>query len=119
LLPACGFRSAFNKLESSEWKANLDNAVLNKLHDINPTLDVSPFLSLSNRHDQTVLLRCQNGQTKNTLSYLLMNDNAPFCVACNENFTVKHFLLECLDFSQARNILYCVNLLKELFNIIP
>jgi hypothetical protein len=93
LLPACEFRPAINKLVSSEWKANLDKAVFNKLHDI----DVSPSLSLSNRRDQTVLLRYRIGHNKITHSYLLTNDNAPFCVACN--FTVKHFLLECHDFS--------------------
>jgi hypothetical protein len=48
-----------------------------------------------------------------------MNDNVPFCVACNETFTVKHSLLECHEFSQARNRFYCVNSLKELFNTIP
>jgi hypothetical protein len=85
---------------------------------INPSLDVSPFLSLSNRHDQIVLLQCRIGHTKITHSYLLMNDNAPFCVACNGNFTVQHFLLECHDFSQARNRFYHVNSLKELFNTI-
>jgi hypothetical protein len=58
LLPACDFRPAINKLVSSEWKANWYNAVLNKLHDINPYLDVSPSRSLSNGHDQTILLRC-------------------------------------------------------------
>jgi hypothetical protein len=67
---------------------------------------------------QTVL-RCRIGHTKITHSYLLTNDNAAFCVACNENFTVKHFLLECHDFSQARNRFYCVNSLKELLNTIP
>jgi hypothetical protein len=119
LLPACDFRPAINKLVSSEWKANWENAVFNELYDINPSLDVSSSLSLSNRHDQTVLLRCRVGHTEITHSYLLTNDNAPFCVACNEKFTGKHFLLECHDFSQARNRFYCVNSLKELFNTIP
>jgi hypothetical protein len=114
LLPACDFRTAINKLVSSEWNANWDNAVFNKLHNINPSFDVSPSLSLSNRHDQTVLLRCRIGHTKVTHSYLLTNDNAPFCVGCNANFTVKHFLLECHDFSQTRNRFYNVNSLKEL-----
>jgi hypothetical protein len=31
----------------------------------------------------------------------------------------KHFLLECHDFSQARNRFYSVNSLKEIFNTIP
>jgi hypothetical protein len=53
------------------------------------------------------------------ISYLLRNDNDSFCVACNENFTVYCLLLECHDFSQARNRFYCVNSLKELFNTIP
>jgi hypothetical protein len=37
----------------------------------------------------------------------------------HENLTVKHFLLECHDLSQARYRFYCVNSLKELFNTIP
>jgi hypothetical protein len=119
MLWACAFKPAINKLVLSEWKANWDNAVFNKLHDINPSLYVSPSLSLPNRHDQTVLLRCRIGHTKITLFYLLTNDNAPFCVACNENLTVNYFLLECHDFSQVRNRFYCVNSLKELFNTIP
>jgi hypothetical protein len=101
LLPACDFRPAINKLVSSEWKTNLANADFNKLHDINPSLDVSPSLSLSNRRVQTALLRCRIGHTKITHSNLLTNNNAPFSVSCNENFTVKHFLLECHNFSQA------------------
>ena len=32
-----------------------------------------------------------------THSYLLTKDDAPFCIACIEFFTVKHFLLECHD----------------------
>jgi hypothetical protein len=119
LLSACDFRPVINKLVSSEWKTNWDNAVFKKLKDINPPLDMSPSLSLSNGHDQTVLLRCRIVNTKITHSYLLTNDNAPFCEACNENVTVNHFILECHDFSQARNRFYCVNSLKELFYTIP
>jgi hypothetical protein len=80
LLPACYFRPDINKIVSSKWKANWDNAVFNKFHDINPSLDVSPSLSLANRHDQTILLRCRIGHTKITHSYLLTNNNAPVCV---------------------------------------
>jgi hypothetical protein len=72
-----------------------------------------------NLGDQTVLLRCRIGHTKINHSYFLTNDNAPFCVGCNANFTVKHFLLECHNFSQARNRFYSLNSLKELFNTIP
>jgi hypothetical protein len=86
---------------------------------LNPSLDVLPSLYLSNRHDQIVLLQCRIGHTKITHSYLNTNDNAPFSVACNENFNVKHFLLEYLNFSQARFRFYRVNSLKELFNTIP
>jgi hypothetical protein len=100
-------------------ESKLGKCRFNKLNDINPFLGVSPSLSLSNRHDQIVHLRCRIGHTKITHSYLLTNDNAPVCEVCNENFTVKHFLLECHDFSQARTRFYHVNSLKELFNTIP
>jgi hypothetical protein len=100
LLSACDSKPDINKLVSSKWKANWGNAVFNNLHDINPSLDVSPSLSLSNRHDQTVL-RCRIGHTIITHSYLLTNDNAPFCVACNENFTVNIFFLSVMIFHRS------------------
>ena len=33
------------------------------------------------------------GHTRITHSYILKNEQAPFCIPCNELFTVKHFLI--------------------------
>jgi hypothetical protein len=118
LLPACDFRTAIINSYHLNGKQIGTLPFFNKLHDINPSLDMSPSLSLSNRNDQTVLLRCRIRHTKITHSYILTNDNAPICIAC-KTFTVKHFLLECHDFSQTRNRFDCVNSLKELFDTIP
>ena len=100
-------------------KTKWNNAVFNKLHAINPDLKLSPALSLLNRRYQTVILRCQIGHTKLTHSYFLTRDDAPFCIPCNENYSVKHFLLECHDLAQVRNKYFQVNSLYELFNNIP
>jgi hypothetical protein len=52
----------------------------------------------SNKQNQ-VVHKCRNGYTGVAQSCLLTGDDAPFCIACNEYFTVNHFLLECQDIS--------------------
>jgi hypothetical protein len=99
------------------------NKQTNKLHDIISSLDVSR---------QTVMIKQLFFDAELDHSYLLTNDNVPFCVASNDNFTVKHFLLEYHDFSQACYRFYYVkhdkqdhqgraafNSLKEPLNTIP
>ena len=50
-----------------------------------------------------VLARIRLGHTRVTHSYLLLGEEQPHCVGCDAPFTVRHFLLECDDFTQVRN----------------
>ena len=45
--------------------------------------------------------------------------DAPFCIPCNDFFTVKHFLLECHDLGHIRNKFYQVSLLKDVLTSTP
>ena len=47
----------------------------------------------------------------------LNNEQAPFCIPCNEPFTVKHFLVTCAEFNYIRTKYFNVKNIKELFNI--
>ena len=118
-LPSSDFKPSINKFIFNTWKTIWNNAVFNKLHAINPELELSPALSLINRRDQIVILRCRIGHTRLTHSYLLTRDDPPICIPCNENYSVKHFLLECHDLAQVRNKYFQVNSLNELFKTIP
>ena len=48
---------------------------------------------------EVVLARLRIGHTRITNSYLLKPEKQPYCFRCDAPFTVRHFLLECGDFS--------------------
>ena len=60
--------------------------------------------------------RCRIGHTRLTHSYLLNNEQLPFCITCNEPFTVKHFLITCTEFNYIRNRYFTAKTVKELFS---
>ena len=41
-----------NKILFRKWKWKLDNAIYNKLHEINPILELSPLIYLHNSNDK-------------------------------------------------------------------
>ena len=41
------------------------------------------------------------------------------CIPCASKLTVKHILIECVDFNETRNEFYTTNTLKELFEKAP
>ena len=40
----------------------------------------------------------------------------PFCISCNEPFTVKHFLITCIEFHHLRTKYFNAKTVTELFN---
>ena len=67
------------------------------------------------RREEVVLTRLRIGHTRLTHSYLLKREDRPFCVSCNEPFTVKHFLIDCIEFSHMRRQFFQTNDLRYLF----
>ena len=57
--------------------------------------------------------------TRLTHSYLLKREDQPFCISCNELFTVKHFLIDCIEFSHVRRQFFQTNDLRYLFENVP
>ena len=54
-----------------------------------------------------------------THSYLLKREDQPLCISCNEPFTVKHFLMDCIEFSHVRRQFFQTNDLRYLFEDVP
>ena len=55
------------------------------------------------RQEEAVLARLRLCHTRITQSYLLKQKEQPYCFGCDSLSTVRHFLLECGDFSHIRN----------------
>ena len=62
-----------------------------------------------------VLIRLRVCHTRLTHSYLLKREDQPYCISCNEPFMVKHFLIDCFEFSHVRRQFFQINDLRYLF----
>ncbi|GFO02488.1 ribonuclease hi [Plakobranchus ocellatus] len=61
------------------------------------------------------MCRLRVGHTWLTQSYLLKNEEQPFCYACDSLYTVRHILIEYPDFQDTRRKYYSVTDLYRLF----
>ena len=87
------------------------------MHEIKPNLG-KPFNNMC-RKDQCVITRCRIGHTRVTHEYLLKNEDEPQCVPCNCKYTIKHVLINCIDFADIRKKHFNVNNMYDLFNNVP
>ena len=93
-----------NKLIQSEWQVLWDSFPNNKLHQVQPLVAArQQHIGLS-RREEVVLTRCRVGHSYVTHSYLLKGDTLPVCIQCNCCFTVKHVLMDCVDFSDVPDL---------------
>ena len=92
------FKPFINNYVLSEWQASWDTAVFNKFHAIKPNNGNDSSAVRNLRREEVVITRLRIGHTRITHSYLLNHEEQPFCIVCNQPFTVKHILIDCIDF---------------------
>ena len=98
-----------------EWQTSRNNSIANKLLDIKPTIGEHQSVVGNIRKEEVALAQLCLRHTRVTYSYLLLGEEQPQCVVCDAPFTVRHFLLQCGDFSQVRNNCFHVDNMKQLF----
>ena len=118
-IPYTNFKSFINKYILNKWQILWNNSVGNKLFEIKPVIGQSQPVVRNVRQEEVVLARLRIGHTRITHSYLLKREEPPYCFGCDTLFTVRHFLLECGDFSHIRNKYFHVDTIKQLFNDVP
>ena len=114
-IPYTDFKPVINAYVNSLWQDMWDDCVNNKLHSIKPVLSARLHTCVLSRRDQAVLARCRIGHSRLTHRHLLVNEPAPECVSCQCPLTVKHILLECIDFTHVRGIYFQAGSLQDLF----
>ena len=112
-LPCTDFKPFINRYILSKWQLSWVRATFNK-----PVLGKNTIYR-SLRREEVVLTRLRIGHTRLTHSYLLKREDQPFCISCNEPFTVKHFLIDCIEFSHMRRQFFQTNDLRYLFENVP
>ena len=66
-----------------------------------------------------MITRLRIGHTRITHFFLLNREEQPFCIVCNQFITVKHILIDRIDFSPDRNKYFQVDNLTQLFKDVP
>lgn len=115
-IPYTDFKPCINDNLRNKWQSAWNAAVNNKLHSIKPSLGEWQPSHRTDRKEEVTLARLRIGHTFLTHSFLLTGEEQPLCIPCQEPFTVKHFLLDCIDLHITRNRFFRVNSLKELFD---
>ena len=115
-IPHSDFKSNIHQYVMNKCQSVWEEQTGNKLHELKPDFNSKcSFLGYS-RQIQTKITRCRIGHTRLTHSYLLTNEQPPFCISCNEPFSVKHFLITCTEFNYIRNRYFTAKTVKELFS---
>ncbi|GFN83077.1 ribonuclease hi [Plakobranchus ocellatus] len=106
-----------NSYINSVWQKDWDAEGANKLHEVLPNLgeDLHRRGDGGGRKQETAMCRLRVGHTWLTQSYLLKNEEQPFCYACDSLYTVRHILIECPDFQDTRRKYFSVTDLYILF----
>jgi ribonuclease HI len=114
-LPYTDFKNKIQRYCRSQWQSIWDDEFENKLHSIQPELGLWPQCYRGKRREEVVLARCRIGHTHLTHTFLLRRELPPVCNACFCPLTVKHILIECVDFSPVRQQFYTASSMKDLF----
>ena len=118
LIPPSDFKPIIRKHITAMWQNTWDESPLNKLHEIAPIVNQPRTHHLSTRRDQSVFNRCRIGHSRLTHEFLLKGEPPPECIPCNCLLTIKHLLIECVDFTDVRQRFYQVPSLQDLFKAV-
>jgi kelch-like protein 2/3 len=114
-IPFRDFYQGVKVLFRSQWQSEWEQTAPNKLLEVMPVIACRPEGQGEGRREEIVLARARIGHTYLTHNYLLKRELAPECYACCCPFTVKHILLECVDFDHLRSNFYRAVSMKQLF----
>ena len=119
VIPYTDVKSKVQSYVRNLWQENWNKQTDNKLFQIRPNLTEILLPAAGNRMKETVLCRLRTGHTSYTHSYLLKNEEAPWCIPCDEPLSIRHLLLDCWDLYDVRRKHYTADSLKELFRDVP
>ena len=114
-IPFTDLKCFINQHICTQWQRAWDAATENKLHTIKPQLGEWPSSSRLVRREEVILSRLRIGHTYFTNSYLLKGEAQPECVGCQCPMTIKHVLLDCVEFDWSRQHHFNVASLRVLF----
>ena len=117
-VPYTDLKPHINSFVLNELQVRWSSCPENKLFKINPTLGEWPSGFRNSRKKEVVLSRLIIGHTYFSHSYILRQEDPPECTACQEIYSVRHVLIDCIDLGFIRPRFYTVPDLKTLFDTV-
>ena len=117
-VPYTDFNCHINHFIANKWQERWSSCPDNKLFKIKPTLGEWPPGFRNSRKEEVVLSRLRIGHTYFSHSYILRQEDPPGCTACQEIYSVRHVLIDCIDLGLIRPRFYTVPDLKSLFDTV-
>ena len=114
-IPYTDFKTQIKPYVRSKWQQRWDQCIYNRLHCIQPNLGNWKFCRRADHREESVLSRIRIGHTYFTHNHLLKREDQPECIPCQCPLSVRHILVECVDFAPIRSQYFEAESLKELF----
>ena len=96
-VPYTDLQSYINRFISSKWQERWSSCRDNKLIEIKPTFgEWSPDF-MKSRKEEVILSRLRIGHTSFPHSDILRREDPPECTTCQEIYSVRHVLIDCID----------------------
>ena len=117
-VPYTDLKCHINHFISNKWQERWSSCPDNKLFKIKPTLGEWPPGFRNSRKEKVVLSRLRIGHAYFSHSYILRQEDPPECTACQEIYSVRHVLIDCIDLGLIRPRFYTVPDMKTLFDTV-
>ena len=117
-VPYTDLKCHINSFISNKWQERWSSCPDNKLFKIKPNLGEWLPSFRNSRKEEVVLSRLRIGHTYFTHSYILRQEDPPECTACQEIYSVRHDLIDCIDLGLVRPRFYTVPDMKTLFDTV-
>ena len=119
-VPYTDLKLHINSSIANKWQERWWSCPDYKLFKIKPTLGEWPPGFRSSHKERVVLSRLRIGHTYFSHSYILREEDPPECTACQEIYSVRHVLIDCIDLGliHVRPRFYTVLDMKTLFDTV-
>ena len=117
-VPFTDLKPHINSFIANKWQERWSSCPDNKLFKMKPTLGVWPSGFRNSRKEEVVLSRLRIGHTYFSHSYILRQEDPPECTACQEIYSVRHVLIDCIDLGLIRPRFYTVPDMKTLVDTV-
>lgn len=113
-LPYQDVRRCINQHTTNMWQTSWDEIpISNKLKSIKKKITKWYTQPNASRRSEIINNRTRIGHTNLTHIHIIKHEESPLCSQCNETLTIKHIVLDCPLFINARKILNQPSTMEE------